>query len=70
MTLFGMARKANGIWEVKQLYPYLQEIVSKYAEPFNWISLPDSLAIDGEVSESDSETDYGSKTYVLGTHTT
>lgn len=51
-----MARTVNGIWEIKQLFPHVKEIVSKYAENFNGVSVSDiysSLVIDGEETESD-----------------
>lgn len=51
----GMALNFNGLWEVRQLFPHLQSIVSKYADNFNGKPVADSLELDGAVTESDGE---------------
>ena len=55
MIRCGMALNLNGRWEVKQLFPHLQEIVKKYEENFNGVPVTDSLALDGEITQSDSD---------------
>lgn len=55
MIRCGMALNLNGQWEVKQLFPHLQEIVRKYEENFNGKTVADSLLLDGEITESESE---------------
>ena len=49
----GMALNLNGQWEVRQLFPHLQAIVSKYNENFQGTPLADSMKLDGEVTESE-----------------
>ena len=53
MIRCGMALNLNGQWEVKQIFPHLQEIFKKYEENFKGLPVSDSLALDGEVTESD-----------------
>lgn len=49
-----MVLKFNGRWKVNQLFPHLQEIVRKYIDNSNGVYFTDSLALDGDVTESDS----------------
>lgn len=55
MIRCGMALNLNGQWEVKQLFPHLQTIVAKYRENFDGKEVADSLLLDGELTESDSD---------------
>lgn len=49
----GMALNLNGQWEVRQLFPHLQEIVKKYSENFAGTPVADSLKLDGDVTENE-----------------
>lgn len=51
----GMALNFNGLWEVRQLFPHLQNIVSKYPENFNGQPVAESMGLDGAVTETDEE---------------
>lgn len=51
----GMARSLNGMWDVRQLFPELPEILKKYRDKFDGRPVEDSLRLDGAVTESDSE---------------
>lgn len=51
----GMALNLNGVWEVRQLFPHLQEIVRKYKDNFDGTPVADSLELDGQVTESEEE---------------
>lgn len=53
MIRCGMAKKLNGIWEVQQLFPNLQEIVRRYRENFDVKMVADSMELDGAIKESD-----------------
>lgn len=55
MIRCGMALNLNGRWEVKQLFPHLQDIVKKYEETFNGTPVADSLALDGELTQFESD---------------
>lgn len=55
MTRCGMVVNHNGQGEVKRLFPHLQEIVKKYADNFNGKTVADSLALDGDITESESK---------------
>jgi len=35
MIFFGLARNTNGLWEVRQLFPHLQNIIAKYRGNFD-----------------------------------
>lgn len=52
----GLALNVNGLREVRQLFPHFQEIVKKYPENLNGESVSQSMALDGEVTETDSDT--------------
>lgn len=52
MIRCGLARNLNGLWEVEQMFPHLQQIVPKYEENFNFVTVTDSIALDGEVTDS------------------
>ena len=49
----GMGLNLNGQWEVRQLFPHLQNIVQKYPENFQGTPVADSLKLYGEVTESE-----------------
>lgn len=49
----GMELNLNGLREVRQLFPHLQEILHKYPDNFNGTPVADSLELDGAVTESD-----------------
>lgn len=55
MMCYGMALNLNGRWEVQQLLPHFQQIVSKYRENFDGKTVGDSLELDGAATESDRE---------------
>lgn len=42
MVRCGLAKQANGLWEVRQLFPHLQNIVQKHRENFDGVD-PDSV---------------------------
>lgn len=58
MIRCGMALNINGVWEETQLFPHLQNIVAKYRENFEGKSVEDSMDLDGEKTESDSDIEY------------
>ena len=49
----GMGLNLNGKWEVRQLFPHLQNIVQKYPENYQGTPVADSLKLYGEVTESE-----------------
>lgn len=51
----GIACNLNGRWEVGQLYPHLQNIVSNYGDNFDGVPVSDSISIDGDATDSQSE---------------
>lgn len=55
MIRCAMARNLNGVREESQLFPHLQQTLQKYREIFNGETVLDSMCLDGEVTDSDSQ---------------
>lgn len=47
---FGLARNLNGMWEEKQLFPKLQELMKRYREKFDGRPVADRMCLDGEAT--------------------
>lgn len=51
----GLALNYDRRWEVRQLFPHLKNIISKYRPNLEVTLVADSLELDGAFTESDEE---------------
>ena len=51
----GMAMNINGLWEIRQLSPELQEIVGKYKNNFDGVKVASEGGLDGKAAVSEDE---------------
>lgn len=59
MIRCGLAKNLNGVWELQQLFPHLQDIIKRFPENFEGTN-PDEVVADG--GESEEETKASEKT--------
>lgn len=59
MIRFAIGKKAHGVWEERQLFPHLLQILSEYRKNFNGTTASDSMCpyVDGAVPEIETESE-------------
>ena len=55
MIRCGLAKSENGVWEEKQLFQNIQDIIERYRENFNGAQVDINKDLPGERTESNEE---------------